>query len=60
MTTFLLVSVAVLIMALATTFVSLLRARDGYEDRAGFHPVRRAGPPRAPSVGRIVTRAPSP
>jgi hypothetical protein len=58
MTTFLLVSVALLIIALVTTIASLLRAKDGYEDQAGFHPVRHPDPHPEPTVGRLVTRAP--
>jgi hypothetical protein len=60
MTAFLLSSVVVLLVALAGMIISLLRAKDGYEDRAGFHPVRHAGPRRPPAVGRIANRIPTP
>jgi hypothetical protein len=57
MTTFLLVSVTLLIIAVVITIVSVLRAKDGYEDRAGFHPVRHPDRVHQPPVGRMVTRA---
>jgi hypothetical protein len=60
MTAFLVASVAVLIVALTAMVISLLRAKDGYEDRAGFHPARHAGLRRPPAVGRIATRISTP
>ncbi len=59
MTTFLLISVALLILAIATTIVSMVRAKDGFEDEAGFHPVRQEDRGHEAEVGRLVTRAPS-
>jgi hypothetical protein len=59
MTTFLLISVALLILAVATTIVSALRAKDGYEDHDGYHPVPHADQDHEPAVGRFATRASS-
>jgi len=60
MTTFLVISVALLVVALTTTIVSLFRAKDGFEDAAGFHPAARTDASDGSAVGRIVRRAPAP